>query len=199
MTFIHNASALHRAHHAPALVQKALDGRPSMASATAQPKQWPFGGLKPIGQGCQTRMIQRREGHGLRESDRIGHLDLHGLHIDGDFNADRPARCGGGKLPSLLQSRHGVFRGIDSKGRLTHRSHHVQLCGMLVNESQLAIQEFRLNLASEVQQRRARRVGLDHGASGIATPGARAGDADPDDARNARRGIGHVACPRFTP
>ena len=64
---------------------------------------------------------------------------------------------------------------------------------MLVNETEVAVNELRLNLAGQVQQGRARRPGLHHGAGRIATAGAGAGHAHPDHTADARGRIGHIA------
>ena len=190
------ATALHRCDHGPTHVDQALHRGARMAGTTAQPQQGPLCGL----QLCRQRIELCSAGGqgGQRQRRHIGgQVQQLGLHIDGDFNADRSTRWGVGQAVRLAQNAQSTLGIADAKRRFAHRREHGQLRRGFMDVTPIAVHILRFNLTGQMQHGCARGQGLHQSPCGIARTGASAGDANAPSRAHTGGCIGHVACAGF--
>ena len=190
--FSQNATPLHRRYNAPAQSHETFDSRAGHAGTATQPQQGSLGNLQTAGQFVN--LDAGRLNHGKRRAAKVlWQIDEAGLHVDRNFNTDRAARRCLRDTHRLTQS--GQCRGgiANAKGGFAHRLQHGHLGGGFVNEAQVAVQEFRFDLARQMQHRGAGGDGFNQRAGSIASTGASAGDTHAQVAGDTRIGICHVA------
>ena len=196
VVFGQHAAPLHRGDHTPSHRHQALHSRPGTTGTATEPQQWPFFRCQQIGQGLHSTGLRHQRGdrpwHQIK-----GQRQAHGLHIDGDFNADGATGRRESHTHGFAQSGQRSLGIANSKSLFAHRLEHGQLRRMLMDKAQITIKELRLDLASQVQQRRACRDGLHHGPRRVAATGSGTGHAHAQHATHAGCGIGHVAGASF--
>ena len=167
-----------------------------MAGTTAQPQQGPLCRL----QLCRQRIELCSAGGQGRQRQRRhigGQVQQLGLHIDGDFNADRSTRWGVGQAVRLAQNAQSTLGIADAKRRFAHRREHGQLRRGFMDVTPIAVHILRFNLTGQMQHGCARGQGLHQSPCGIARTGAGAGDANAPSRAHTGGRIGHVASACF--
>jgi hypothetical protein len=189
-------SAFPARHHAESHVEQLLHGRPGAVAARTEIDHRPFrrgnaldqlvdlgrGGSGGPGRLQHQRVERRRPGY------------RHALDVDGDLDAHRPRRHRQGIGRGARQHAEGVVRRTHAVGRLADAAQHAELIERLVHRAHPAVCEFAVRVPREVQQRRARRDGLEQPADRVGGAGAGAGDANAQLAGRPRIGVGHVRC-----
>ena len=167
-----------------------------MAGTPTQPQQ---GALCRL-QLCRQRIELCSAGGQRRQRQRRhigGQVQQLGLHIDGDFNADRSTRWGVGQAVRLAQNAQSALGIADAKRRFAHRREHGQLRRRFMDVAPISVHILRFNLTGQVQHGCACGQGLHQSPCGIASARAGAGDAHAPGGTDTRCGIGHVARTRF--
>ena len=126
-----------------------------------------------------------------------GNVEQLSLHVDGDFNADRPTRRCVGQSVGLAQNAQGALGVTDAKSRFADRREHGQLRRCFVDVAPIAVHIGGLDLTGQMQHGCARGQGLHQSPCGIARTGASAGDANAPGCAHTGGCIGHVACASF--
>jgi hypothetical protein len=101
------------------------------------------------------------------------------------------------ELHRALERAQHRLDAAHAQGRLGHGLEHGELVGRLVDVRHALVEVGRLDLARDVQQRRAGRQRFDHAAGDVARGRAGAGEAHAQAGGGARIGVGHVAGPGF--
>ena len=191
MGFRHDAPAVGAGHDAEAHIGEAQGRRfrPARTAAEPQHRAACFGDRL-----CQRIEIGRRgrRAQDLRCSEGRRYLDRRTLDVDRDFHADRPGRRGQRGPDRFAQHAKRLFRRPDAEKGLGDALQHGRLVGRFVDIAPAAVEPAALDLACQMQHRRAGGQRLDQAAGGIAGRHAGGGDADAEPARNPGEGIGHV-------
>ncbi len=162
-----------------------------MLRAAAAPQQRPARRSQKLGRCGDASCI--RCGDGDRQRREVGgNRDRRLLHVDRDFDADRPHRRRQRGAHRLLENAERGLRRPDSIGRFRDRAQHLELRARFVDERAPAIDIGLLDLAGDVDHRTAGGQRLDHAAGGVARRGPGAGQRDADIARCAGMCVGHV-------
>ena len=167
-----------------------------LARAAAEPQHRAFRVPHQVGERIERARIGLLRGN-RPDADLPGAENLLALHVDRDFERDRPARCG----------ERGARRGFhhadcgaalpDAEIGLRDRLEHVGLARHVVDRGAVAVHERPIDLRGDVQDRRAGGHGLDLRARGIAGGRAGRGHHDAERAFHARIGVRHVGGARL--
>ncbi len=191
VAFRHDAAAVHAGDDADAhLGQLAGLGR-GCPCAAAEPEERALGvadqRCEPVERGTVgDRWVDDRR------RDRTGQRDLGALDVDRDLDADWSRGRGKRGPHRLLQYRERVFGARYAEEPLRDRLEHARLVRRLVDVAAALIEKAGLDLAGQMEHRRAGGERLDEAAGGVTGRNARGGHADAKPARHPREGVGHV-------
>ena len=190
--------AVHRGHHADALVHQPGDRVTGVTGAAAEPQQRPPGLPHGCRQLIQVRRIRPDHRH-VQRRNVFGNIHGGRLDIRRNLHAHRPV---GGRQRHLRRDAENVqrlFRLGNAERGLRDGLQHFQLCLGLVDVGHALVEVWRVDLTGNVQQRCSGGLRLDQRAGPVAGPRAGAGETDAQAIADPRIGVRHVDRARLAP